>query len=352
MGMKHAMKMIKVWGSAVALAAAAFAPSTAMSQEQLSFAGYGGEPQKVQDKAFFEPAKKELGVTVLQDSHGGYAKIKAQVLSGSPSYDLVALGCAEAARAAKEGLLEPLDYSLIPNAKDLPEELRAEYHVGEWTFSTVLAWNTETVATPPTTWAEFWDVEAFPGKRALSANARQMLEIALLADGVPADQLYPIDLDRAFSSLEKIKPHLTLWWSSGAQSVQLLNDGEIDMLALWNGRAQAAIDAGAKADYTYNQGVFDVECFMVPKGASKKELAMKVINVMLDPKNQASAAAMIDYGPVNPKAYDTGIIPAERMKRLPSAPDNLAKQAKLKAAWYATDDADKAFARWTSLLQK
>ena len=240
------------------------------AQERVSFAGYGGEPQKVQAKAFFEPAAKELGISVLQDSHGGYAKIKAQVMSGSPGYDLVALGCAEAARAAKEGLLEPLDYSLIPNANDVDQRLRAPHHVGEWTFSTVLAWNTKTVKTPPKTWAEFWDVKKFPGKRALSANARQMLEIALVADGVPADKLYPLDLDRAFKKLEEIKPHLTLWWSSGAQSVQLLNDGEVDMLAAWNGRVQAAMDAGASANYTYNQGIYDVECFMVPKGAKNK----------------------------------------------------------------------------------
>lgn len=322
------------------------------AQERLSFAGYGGEPQKVQAKAFFEPAMKDLGITILQDSHGGYAKIKAQVLSGSPSYDLVALGCAEAARAAKEGILEPLDYSLIPNAKDLDSRLRAAHHVGEWTFSTVIAWNTKTVKSPPKTWAEFWNVKKFPGKRALSANARQMLEIALVADGVQADKLYPLDLDRAFKKLEEIKPHLTLWWSSGAQSVQLLNDGEVDMLAIWNGRVQAAMDAGASANYTYNEGIYDVECFMVPKGTKNKINAMKVINIMLAPKNQATAASLIDYGPVNPKAYETGIIPPERLKRLPSAPENLKQQIMLDPAWYATDSADKAFARWTTLLQK
>jgi putative spermidine/putrescine transport system substrate-binding protein len=326
--------------------------TAAVAQDRVTFAGYGGEPQKVQTKAFFEPAQKALGVTVLQDSHGGYAKIKAQVLSGSPSFDLVALGCAEGARAAKEGLLEPLDYSLIPNANDIDPSLRSEHTVGEWTFSTVLAWNTKTVKNPPSTWAEFWDVKKFPGRRALSANARQMLEIALVADGVPADKLYPLDLDRAFKKLEEIKPNLALWWSSGAQSVQLLNDGEIDMQAIWNGRAQAAIDAGAAAAYTYNQGIYDVECFMVPKGAKGKVAAMKIINVMLDPKNQATAASLIDYGPVNPKAYDTGIIPKDRLARLPSSPENLKKQVMLKASWYASEDADKAFARWTTLMQR
>lgn len=339
------------WPVAAAMLAAATAGS-ASAQDRVSFAGYGGEPQKVQTKAFFEPAAKALGVTVLQDSHGGYAKIKAQVLSGSPGFDLVALGCAEGARAAKEGLLEPIDYSLIPNAKDIDPRLRAEHTVGEWTFSTVMVWNTKTVKTPPATWAEFWDVKKFPGRRALGGNARQMLEIALLADGVAADKLYPIDLDRAFKKLEQIKPHLTLWWSSGAQSVQLLTDGEIDLQAIWNGRAQAAIDGGAAAAYTYNQGIYDVECFMVLKGSKSKANAMKIINVMLDPKNQATAASLIDYGPVNPKAYDTGIIPADRLKRLPSAPENLKQQALLDAAWYATPDADKAFARWTTLLQK
>lgn len=319
---------------------------------QVTFAGYGGEPQKVQTKAFLEPAMKDLGIKILQDSHGGYAKIKAQVLSGNSSFDVVALGCAEGARAAKEGLLEPIDYSLIPNAKDIDPRLRAQYTVGEWTFSTVIAWNTKTVKTPPKTWAEFWDVKKFPGKRALSANARQMLEIALLADGVAPDKLYPIDVDRAFKKLEELKPNLALWWSSGAQSVQLLTDGEIDMEAVWNGRAQAAIEGGASADYTYNQGIYDVECFMVLKGTKHKDAAMKIINTMLDAKNQATAASMIDYGPVNPKAFDTGIIPADRKKRLPSAPDNLKVQAPLDAAWYATADADKAFARWTTLLQK
>ena len=337
---------------AALLGALVLAAPGLQAQERLSFAGYGGEPQKVQAKAFFEPASKEFGISVLQDSHGGYAKIKAQVLSGSPSYDLVALGCAEAARAAKEGLLEPLDYALLPNAADIDPRLCAAHHVGEWTFSTVMAWNTKTVKTPPTTWAEFWDVKKFPGKRALSANARQMLEIALVADGVPADKLYPLDLDRAFKKLEEIKPHLTLWWSSGAQSVQLLNDGEVDLLAVWNGRVQASMDAGAPANYTYNQGIYDVECFMVPKGAKNKANAMKVINLMLAPKNQATAASLIDYGPVNPKAYETGIIPAERLKRLPSAPENLKQQIMLDADWYATDAADKAFARWTTLLQK
>ena len=80
-------------------------------------------------------------------------------------------------------------------------------------------------------------------------------ETLLLADGVPADKLYPLDLDRAFKKLDEIKPHITVWWTSGAQSAQLLNDGEVDMVMAWNGRVSALTKEGAKVAFTYNQGI-------------------------------------------------------------------------------------------------
>ena len=118
--------------------------------------------------------------------------------------------------------------------------------------------------------------------------------------------MYPLDVDRAFKKLEEIKPHLALWWSSGAQSVQIPTDGEIDMQAIWNCRAQAAIDSGAAAAYTYNQGIYDVECFMVLKGTKNKDVAMKIINIMLDPKNQATAASLSTTARSTPRPMTPG----------------------------------------------
>ena len=325
-------------------------PAAAQEVKELHVMDAGGQWGDAVAKCVDEPLLKDKGIKVIVETPGGYAKLAAQVKAGVVNNVSTDAGTNELSRLISEGLIEKIDWAAV-NPEPMFEEARNEYGFGSSYYSTIMAWRKDAAA--PKDWAEFFDTEKFPGKRALPDYPDYLLPFAAIADGVAPDEVAKgFDLDRAFKKLEELKPNLALWWSSGAQSVQLLTDGEIDMEAVWNGRAQAAIEGGASADYTYNQGIYDVECFMVLKGTKHKDAAMKIINTMLDAKNQATAASMIDYGPVNPKAFDTGIIPADRKKRLPSAPDNLKVQAPLDAAWYATADADKAFARWTTLLQK
>jgi putative spermidine/putrescine transport system substrate-binding protein len=215
----------------------------------------------------------------------------------------------------------------------------------------VIAWNTETVENPPQNWAEFWDVENFPGKRALRNRARDMLEVALLADGVPRDELYPIDVDRAYAKLEEIRPHIDVWWSSGGQTAQMAIDNEVDMMVVWSGRIENAIKEGATWDYTFVDGNIAVECLVVPRGAGNPELAMQVINEMLDPANQAEYTQYIPYGPVNDAAYDQGIDP-EIATMLPSHPDNMAVQFVMDPDWWSSTEGEEAEARWTGFLQQ
>jgi len=89
-------------------------------------------------------------------------------------------------------------------------------------------------------------VKKFPGRRALRNHPIATLEAALMADGVAPDKLYPLDVDRAFRKLEEIKPNVTVWWTSGAQSAQLLTTAEVDMVMAWNGRITALTKEGAK----------------------------------------------------------------------------------------------------------
>ena len=124
-----------------------------------------------------------------------------------------------------------------------------------------------------------------------------------MADGVAPDKLYPLDVDRAFKKLEEIKPHITVWWTSGAQSAQLLNDGEVDMVMAWNGRVSALAKEGAKVAYTYNQGILQSTSLCVLKGAPNLATAIKFLNEAVDPVHQANLPLHIDYGPANPKAY-------------------------------------------------
>ena len=146
-----------------------------------------------------------------------------------------------------------------------------------------------------------------------------------MADGVAPDKLYPLDVDRAFKKLEEIKPYITVWWTSGAQSAQLLNDGEVDMEMAWNGRVSALAGEGAKVGFTYNQGVLQNTSLCILKDAPNLPTAVRFLNEAVDPVNQANLPLHIDYGPANPKAFDTGVIKPERVAELPSAPGQRAQ---------------------------
>ncbi|MFL6807547.1 MAG: extracellular solute-binding protein, partial [Bradyrhizobium canariense] len=173
-----------------------------------------------------------------------------------------------------------------------------------------------------------------------------------MADGVAPDKLYPLDVDRAFKKLEEIKPHITVWWTSGAQSAQLLNDGEVDMEMAWNGRVSAVAKEGAKIAFTYNQGVLQSTSLCILKGAPNLETAVKFLNEAVDPVHQANLPLHIDYGPGNPKAFETSVIKPERAAQLPSEPANAAKQALMSYAWWSSPAGEAAEKRWASFMQK
>ena len=181
-----------------------------------------------------------------------------------------------------------------------------DHCVGTITFSTVMAWNTETCgAQGPQSWADFWDVKKFPGKRSYRGKYSGALEPALMADGVLPEKVYEVlssegGIERAIDKIRELKPHIAVWWSSGAQHAQLMKDGEVDMSTGWNGRFDVAIKDGGKAAYTYNQGLLDYDCFGIPKGAPNKDLAMKFIAEMSKAEYQANMPS------TSPMARQTG----------------------------------------------
>ena len=183
-------------------------------------------------------------------------------------------------------------------------------------FSTVLAWNTKTYGDKgPQSWADFWDVKKFPGKRAYRKGVAGALEPALMADGVPPDKVYevlstPAGIERAIKKIKELKPHIAVWWSSGAQHAQLMKDGEVDMVTGWNGRFDVVAKDGGKVAYTFNQALLDYDCYAIPKGAPNKDLAMKFLAEISKPQYQAEFTKYITYGPTNKKAYDLGTIDA------------------------------------------
>ena len=327
------MSKLRLCGLAAAALLAATPVALAAEGQSVTIVSWGGTTQDGLRKTMWAPIAEELGITLKEDTLNSNADIRAQVQSGSVTWDIVDIGSAGCVQLAKEGVLEEVDYGKIDTA-GLPARLINKNWVGFYYFSTLLAWNKDEVEKEPTGWKDFWDVENFPGPRALRNDTAANLEYALLADGVPIDQLYPLDVDRAFRKLEEIKPHVKVWWTAGAQSMQLATSGEAAFLSMWNARVPAANKQGGHVGYTYNQATLDFECLLVPKGAPNKELAWKVIDRLIAAKYQAAFPVEVPYGPVNEQAFALGTIPAELLPLLPSAPENAKVQALVDPEWW------------------
>jgi putative spermidine/putrescine transport system substrate-binding protein len=348
--------MTRIARSAAALAAvvtAMLAVGPAAAQE-LTVVSFGGSYQEAQSKALFQPAAKALGITLKEETYTGIADLRLKVKAGAVTWDVVASGSGSAARAGAEGILEKLDYKVIDISSFYPG-MAQDYCVGGDVFSTVLAWNTKTYGdNGPKSWADFWDVKKFPGKRAYRKSVAGALEPALMADGVPPEKVYevlsaPGGIARAINKIKELKPHVAVWWASGAQHAQLMKDGEVDMTTGWNGRFDVAAKDGAKVAYTFNQGLLDNDCYAIAKGAPHKDLAMKFLAEIMKPQYQAEFTKYITYGPTNKKAYDLGTIDADYAKRLPSYPDNVAKQLTVNLDWYIKFEAE-ASAAYQNML--
>ncbi|GGE13016.1 putative spermidine/putrescine transport system substrate-binding protein [Gemmobacter megaterium] len=321
------------------LAASLLATTALAEGRKVTIASWGGSYQEAQSKALFEPAAA-AGFDVKQETYGGMADVRLQVQTGKVTLDIVASGSGSAARAGAEGLLEKLDYSVI-DVSDFYPGLYTDYCLGGDVFSTVYAWNTDTYGdNGPQSWADFWDTEKFPGSRAYRGGVAGALEPALMADGVaPADVYKVLDseegIQRAIDKIRELRPHIEVFWSSGAQHAQLMKDGEVDMTTGWNGRFDTAAADGGKVAYSFNQALLDYDCFAIPKGAPNRDNAMAFLAEISKPEYQDDLPKYITYGPTNKKAYETGEIDAATAAMLPSSPENAAKQLPISLEWYA-----------------
>lgn len=270
--------------------------------ESITFVAWGGTTQEAEEEAFGEPFTEETGIEVDSDNTD-YGKFKAMVESGNVVWDVVDVEADFAYKAAEEGLLEELDFSVIDKS-ELDPDFVDDYFVGSFAYSFANAYNSDEITEEPQGWEDFFDLEKFPGKRtAYQWPTAGVFEMALLADGVDPDDLYPIDFDRAFAKLDEIKDSIQ-WWDTGAQSQQMLASGEVSMGHVWDGRMYPLIEEGApvEIDWTHNIKAGDV--LVVPKGTPNKEAAMKFIAIASSAEAQANMANMTSYTPINLEAFD------------------------------------------------
>ncbi len=310
---------------------------------------WGGALQDALRKAIYEPFSRLTGCQIVEDTTDE-AKLRTMVESGRVEWDVVDVGTESVIPMGRLNLLEPLDYSKI-DTKDIFPELVLEHGIGYYYYSTCLAYRKDKFPNkPPNSWADFWDVQGFPGVRAFQKYAQWgPIEAALLADGVPIDQLYPLDIDRAFRSLDRIKPHIRIWWEAGAQPAQLLTDGEVDLTDAWIARIQFLIEQGSTVlGYTWNQGRLSSDSLVIPRGSKNVDVAHDFINFALRPEVQRAFAMIYPDGPANKRAFEA--LPPERVAVLPSAPQNKALQVYPDYQWWADhlDEVVERFNAWVA----
>ncbi len=283
---------------AFAAVAAFVAVSAPVHADNMVFSSWGGTTQDAQKAAWASPFTEKSGITVVQDGPTDYGKLKAMVEAGEVTWDVVDVEGDYAAQAGKNGQLEKLDFSVIDKSK-LDPRFVTDYSVGSFYYSFVIGCNADAVKACPKTWADLFDTAKFPGKRTFYKwSAPGVIEAALLADGVAADKLYPLDLDRAFKKLDTIKSDI-VWWSGGAQSQQLLASAEAPFGSVWNGRMTALAATGIKVETSWEQNITAADALVVPKGSPNVEAAMKFIALATSAEPQAALAKATGYAPIN-----------------------------------------------------
>lgn len=292
---------------------------------------WGGSWTKAQDAAYYKPYTAATGVRVRVVEPVSYSKLKVQVESGNYEWDVTTFNKPDWLRADQEGLAEPIDWTAIHREKLYPDADFANGINHTVTSVNVVYRKDKFPKGGPQSWADFWDVKRFPGTRAMYRTSGRCLVMALLADGVPRDKLFPADLDRAFRKLAEIKPHIKVWWTQNTQSQQLIRDGEVDMIAMTNARALELMQQNVPIELVWNDAVLYEGVWGVAKGAPNRKLAWEFVEFSSQAERQADFCKRLWYGPTNPDAFK--YIPEDIARHLPTYPANLAVAAKSDFRW-------------------
>jgi putative spermidine/putrescine transport system substrate-binding protein len=319
---------LTVSGLAVAVVLSTVNVPTAVAADQLTIVSWGGAYSESQRKAYYEPYMKATGVKIVEEEYDGeLGKLKAMKDAGNVTWDVMDVDSAHALSGCDEGLLEQLDYSKIGDKSKFLPGTALDCAVGTIAYSTIFAYNADVYKdNPPTTLMDLFDTAKYPGKRGLLKKPFGNLEWALVADGVPGEQVYdvlstPEGVDRAFKKLDTIKKDV-VWWEAGAQPPQLLADGQVAITSAWNGRIYGAVKTDGKPfKIIWDMQGLDWDWWAIPKGSPRLDAAYRFIAYASQPERMADQTNYISYGPANRDAIPS--VNAAVLPDLPTAPDNM-----------------------------
>ncbi len=352
--------------SAIALSATA----TTVSAKSLTIVSWGGAYSASQQKAYHDPWTAKSGDEIINvdKAQNGLSGLRAQVQAGNVTWDLVDMIPQDAILACDEGLAEPLDHDALlaaapdgtPASKDFIDGALGECFVSQIVYSNIVAFNTEMFPADkqPKTMVDVFDLENFPGKRSFQKKPINVMEMALVADGVAPADVYdvlktPAGVDRAFAKMDTIKDQV-IWWEEGAQPPQLLADKEVAFASAYNGRIfNAAVMEKQPFEIIWDAQVFELDGWVVPKG--KLDKVKDYLRFATDTQRLADQAKYISYGPARNSSAklvsthaETGI---EMKPHMPTYGPNFANAIQKDDLFWA-DYRDELFNRFNAWLAK
>ena len=343
-----------------------FCGRTAAQEQSLTLVSWGGAYTRACVKGFIERFEQETGIDVrIEDYNGGLAQIRAQVDVGNVYWDVVDMELPDMVRGCDEGLLAPIDVSELapgadgtPAADDLPEVGITECGPTNLYYSTVIVYNDERIGSvKPTSIADFFDLEKFPGRRGMRRSPLVNLEFALMADGVPLDQVYAtLDTEsgvgRAFRKLDTIKDRI-VWWEAGAQPPQMLADGEVVMTTAYNGRIFNAQNLeGQPFVIVWDGQLLDTGGVVIVEGTRNLAAAKMFVRFANTARAMAGVGRYISYSPTRRSAMplvsthaETGI---DMGPHMPTSPENSGRALHNDWEWWSDngEEMNERFSTW------
>ena len=367
---------MKLTTTFMATTALALSAGTVMAQDmanEMTLVSWGGAYQNSQQKAYVEPYLEmhpEVSATWDESSPEAVAKLRAMEEAGNLTWDLVDVVASDAIRLCDEGLAMEVDHDEIlapaedgtPASEDFGDLIVSDCFIPQIVYSTTAAYRPDLLpegAAAPDSICAMFDLETYPGKRALERRPINNMEWALLCDGVAKDDIYDVletqeGQDQAFTKLDTIKDNV-IWWSAAAEPPQLLADGEIVMGSSYNGRWFSAIEEQDQPfEMLWDAQVFDLDGWIIPAGLPEHRLARvkDFLYFATDTQRLADQAAYISYGPARVSSAplvgqhaDLGI---DMGPHMPTDPDNAQNTFVYNYLWWADyrDDLDAKFQAW------
>ncbi|HEY7044646.1 MAG TPA: extracellular solute-binding protein [Nocardioidaceae bacterium] len=314
-----------------------------ITSKQVVLAGFGGETYDVRRSLIFNSYTKLSGAEVVE-APWDYGKFLNMVAAKNPEWDMIDFDGYSVVGLVEAGT-PPAKLASWVRRCDLVDAAYQDYCAGSYAYSVVLGWSSD-LDTAPTNWADFFDTSKFPGKRAFPKSIYAgTVELALLADGVAPDQLYPLDFDRGFAKLDTIKKDL-LFYDSYAQGQQYMAQQSVSMIATANSR-MIQDKAKGVGDFTYEQAIlYPWGGFPITQNAPDMDAANALVDYMSDSSIQAAVARELYLGPIVSAAFDE--LTDDELALQPNSDENRAKAAVVdtKAAAQADAEYVKRFFSW------